>query len=242
VPDPAEEAEHWRRWRTGSDGAARAALVARYIPFAKSMAARLFARRVGREIEFDDYYQYAMVGLLEAMERFEPERGHLFRTYASTRIQGAILNGLQRLTERQQRYAARQRMSLERVASLIPEALTLEPDDRLVSQLGDIGVSVALSLILEGTGMERAAKENGSEGIYQRAELRQFRDRAWKAIPLLADREQQVIALHYRDGLAFEEVARVLQLSKSRVSQLHRQALERLRELISRARRCDVSY
>ena len=102
-----QESALWKRLRDGADTGARDALLAMHMPYAKVVAASYYSRRFHDEIEFGDYLQYASVGLLEAMDRYDPARGVQFRTFAARRMHGAILNGLERLTEKQQQIAAR---------------------------------------------------------------------------------------------------------------------------------------
>lgn len=237
----AEEGALWRRWWDGGDAAARHALVVRYSPYAKSLAARLFARRPFPEVPFDDFHQLAMVGLLEAVDRYAPNRGASFKTFATIRIRGAVLNGLERVTERHQQAAMRRRLAAERSASLLPETLTTAPD-RLLEDLGDIGMNVALSLILEGCGMGAVRQEALRDHAYAQLELGDMRRHVRAMVALLPDRERGIIEMHYERSLRFEEIARVMKVTKGRVSQLHRQAVERLRILVSKAGECDVVF
>jgi RNA polymerase sigma factor for flagellar operon FliA len=176
------------------------------------------------------------------VERFVPDGRAQFRTFATARIQGAVLNGLSRLTERSHQAAVRRRLAAERTSSLVPHALALEPTDRLLGDLGDIGVSVAISLILEGSGMGEERRDGMPHEVYGRVELRQLHRQVWTMVERLPERERNVIEMHYRDARRFEEIARVLRLTKGRISQLHRQAVQRLRALVSRAETCDVSW
>lgn len=237
-----DEATLWDRWRASADPAARTQLVERYMSYATALAAKAYARRASDQVEFDDYRQYAMVGLLEAVERYEPDRRAKFTTFATSRIQGAILNGLERLTERQQQVAFRRRNLAERTASFVPESLGVDPTERLLSQLEEIGVGVALGFILEGTTMVAAPDAATVHAAYAHVELRQVSERVWEMVKLLTERERGIIQMHYRDGRPFDEIAEGLGLTKGRISQLHRQAVLRLRELIARSERCDVTY
>ena len=91
-----EERALWRRWRESADPAARALIIERYQPFAKAIASAVFGRRGRSEVEYEDYLQFALVGLLQAVDRYDPDRGAQFKTYAGPRIRGAILTGLER--------------------------------------------------------------------------------------------------------------------------------------------------
>lgn len=231
----------WRRWREAGDLQAREALAQHYAAYARALAAKCYARRVHNEFEFDEYFHFAVVGMLEALERYEPDRGAMFKTFATPRIHGAILNGLERLSERQQQIALRQRMARERLDSLKAEDEQQNAGASLLQELGDIGVAVALGFLLEGTGMLVAPEQQLPDNAYAALEMHQTRERLWQLVEQLTERESQVIWRHYRQQQPFEQIASDLKLTPGRISQLHRQGLERLHKLL-KAARLDVAW
>jgi len=238
----AEEAALWHRWRSAGKVEARARLAEVHQGYARSIAARLYARRPTNDVEFDDYAQFAMVGLLEAIDRYEPERGALFTTFAMPRIRGAILNGIERLTERHQQNAFRRRALADRLATLLPEGRAVGRTRGILEELEEIGVGVALGLLLEGSGMLLRPEEGLPDDAYAQVELRGARDRLWALTRRLTERERQVVEMHYGQARRFEEIARSLELTKGRISQLHQQAVERLRALMRAVDGVDVAY
>ncbi|GAB7541620.1 sigma-70 family RNA polymerase sigma factor [Cupriavidus sp. 8B] len=230
------------RLRTRGDDAARELLSAHYLPYARAQAAKLYARRTHDGFEFDEYLQFAVVGLMESLERYSPDHGAQFKTFATPRIIGAMLNGLERLSERQQQIGLRRRLAAERTASLAAGALSEGNAQRLLRELGDIGVGVALGILLEGTGMLVDHDEGLPDNAYSRVELRQLRLQIWRLVENLTPRERDVIRLHYQQLKPFEEIAIELQLTRGRVSQLHQQGLKRLHSLTVRGGRCDIAY
>jgi RNA polymerase sigma factor for flagellar operon FliA len=224
----------WRRWRDEGDLQAREELAQRYVAYARALAAKCYSRRVHNEFEFDEYFHFAVVGMMEALERYEPGRGALFKTFCTPRINGAILNGLDGLSERQQQIGLQQRLARERLESLKADAQQ-DPGQKLLQELGDIGVAVALGFLLEGTGMLVASDQTLPDNAYAQIELRQTRERLWQMVEALTEREAQVIRRHYLQQQAFEEIAVALKLTRGRVSQLHKQGLERLRKLLAAA-------
>jgi RNA polymerase sigma factor for flagellar operon FliA len=238
----AAEAELWRRWRGAGDADARGRLVELHTGYARSIAARLYARRPTNDVEFDEYAQLGAVGLLEAIDRYEPERGALFTTFAMSRIRGAILTGLERLTERHQQSAFRRRALAERLATLLPEGRVVGRARGILDELEEIGVGVALGLLLEGSGMFLRPEEGLPDDAYAQVELRGAHDRLWALTRHLTERERQVVELHYGQARRFEEIARTLGLTKGRISQLHQQAVERLRALMRATEGVDIAY
>ena len=231
-----EEQALWHCLRATSDPGARDRLLALHMPYARVVAATYYSRRFHDEIEFGDYLQYASIGLLEALERFDPERGAQFRTFAARRMHGAILNGIERLTEKQQQISARQRLRAERLqaakqaAGGDPAALA---GDRLCAYVAEVGLGLALAWLLEGTAMVEVPERAESVPFYRQAQMRQMRERLVQAVDALPPQERTVIRSHYLQEIPFEEVASTLKLTKGRISQIHKQALLRLRACVA---------
>lgn len=235
-----DEAALWARWLQGRAPEDRERLAERYLPYARALAARSYARRLHNEFEFDDYLHYAVVGMLEALDRYQCGRGAAFKTFATPRIQGAIIDGLDSLSERQQQAGLRRRLMQERVAS-IKTGGAGNDGHRLLQELSEIGVGLALGFLLEGTGMVQVPDERVADNAYAPMELRQLRERIWQLVAQGTPREVQVIRRHYLQQQPFEQIAEALQLTRGRVSQLHKQGLERIRRSMAAAR-VDVAW
>lgn len=223
------EAALWSRYRTSRDDTTRQALVTRYTRLVRVIAARAFSQRVSKELEFADYYQFGMVGLLQAIDRFDSTIGVRFESFASLRITGAVLDGVETLSEKQNQVVARQRAIKERAASL-SERTHSRTD--LFERLADMAVGLAIGFLLEDTGMY--APDNGSYGdnSYCGIELKLLRRRVQEAVRLLPEQERRVITQHYLQQQAFDEIAAQWSLTRGRVSQVHHSALKRLRTLL----------
>lgn len=245
----AGEAERvlWNRWRIDGDAEARAALLERHLPYASVIAALAYRQRSHNAVEFDDYVQFARVGLLESFDRYDPMQGAGFRTFATRRMRGAVFDGLARLTERQSQLQARRRLLADRMASVAeagdteptacaaPDDAQALPTPQLFRTLADIGMGLAVGFMLEGTGMMEPAYGSRPEPDppYQALELRQLRRRVIALLDQLTPQEQTVIRHHYLQDIPFEEIARAMALTKGRVSQIHKKALEALRTLLA---------
>ncbi|HSV35322.1 MAG TPA: sigma-70 family RNA polymerase sigma factor [Ramlibacter sp.] len=251
VEPGADEASLWERWRKNADDQARALLLEMHLPYARVVAASYYRKRFHDEIEFDDYLQLASLGLIEALGRFDPSGGAQFRTFAARRMHGSILDGLAHLTEKQQQIAARQRMEVQRQEAVRDAALELasaahagktgRPQDQLLHYVAEAGLAFALAWILDGTGMVRAVEGAESLPFYRSNELRELRQRIIDLVNGLPAQEKRVIQGHYFHEHTFEDVAGMLGVSRSRVSQLHRLALGRLRETLRSGPSCDIS-
>ncbi|HEX2547973.1 MAG TPA: sigma-70 family RNA polymerase sigma factor [Ramlibacter sp.] len=229
-----DEADLWARLRSQGDADARERILALHLPYAKVVAATYYGRRFHDEIEFGDYHQFASLGMLEAVDRFDPARGVQFRTFAARRMHGAILNGLERLTEKQQQIAARARIRAERVQEIKAAAGGTPPAsvDELMRYVSEVGIGLALCWMLEGTAMIDLPQGSTSAPFYQSVAVRQLRERLLLAVDALPPQERTVVRSHYLQDMQFDQIAAMLQLTKGRISQIHKQALQRLRNQV----------
>jgi RNA polymerase sigma factor for flagellar operon FliA len=258
----------WSRWCKEGDDGARTQLIDRYLPFARMVAATIYGRRTHNDVEFADYLQLARVGLLEAVNRFDPGLGVQFKTFASKRVQGAVLNGLTRLTEKNQQISVRMRLRKERLEAAKEAALAEVSEDdgegegvrdpnesprslgpeKLFRYLAEVGIGIALGVLLEDTAMVDAdAFDNHSHSpspevsYFRKSEILQLRTVLRGLVEQLSDRQRTVIRSHYMQEIPFDEIAASMDITRGRVSQLHKQGLKRLRELLGNDARCDVS-
>jgi len=237
------EAHLWRSWRSTGDESAREALLAIHLPYARVIAAMIFAQRSRDDLDFDDYLQLARIGMLEAFDRYDPDKGAQFRTFAARRMRGAVLDGLAHMTERQEQLAHRRRLLAERMASVAPPTAQRQRD--IFQYLAEVGMGLAIGFMLEDTGMFSAGDDAAAalpDSSYRAIELRRTHQQLSQVIGQLPLAERRVIQLHYLQGHAFEEVARELGLTKGRISQIHKKALSSLRGLLARRDTCDQSF
>lgn len=251
LDDPSGERRLWQRFRDDGEPAAREALLALHAPYARIVAATYYARRFHDEIEFGDYLQLASIGLIESVDRFDPERGAQFRTFAARRMHGAILNGLERMTEKQQQIAAGQRMRAQRAEAMkelaagrtgVPEGSVPHGAEQLMKYVAEVGLGLALAWLLDGTAMIETAEGVESQPFYRSMEVRQLRERLLALVETLPAQERTVVRSHYLQEMPFEQVATMLDLTKGRISQIHKQALARLRAAMSACGDLDVSF
>ncbi|MCE3602802.1 sigma-70 family RNA polymerase sigma factor [Massilia sp. P8910] len=242
TPSPgADIADLWRGMREAGGDAVRERIVAFYLPFARMLTAKAFARRTFLELEFVDFLQYAAIGLIEAVDRFDPARAIKFETFATPRINGAILNGIATFTEKQEQVRARQRVTSERVASVKERDPASAGADDLFVYLAELAVDLALGFILDSADEMPEEVSSYPDNTYRRIEMAQLGSRVKALVDGLPDKERKVVNYHYMQQLPFDEVAAIMNLSKGRVSQLHRSAIGRLRESIDISGQIDLS-
>lgn len=246
-PDPLdfsiEVDPDWVEFHLDRNVEARGRIIESYLPFARMMAAKTYAKRTYPELEFQDYLQYATIGLIEAVDRFDPNRGVKFETFSASRITGAILNGIESLSEKQRQVGARRRAIAARVESVksdLPDASTTEA---LFSYLAQVAIGLAVGFALEDSGMYQAELEpTYADNTYRRVELKQLQKRILSLVNLLPRNERSVITYHYLQHLAFGEIAAILGVTKGRVSQIHKEALQKLKASIRIDGAVDLSF
>ncbi len=238
----------WRRYKGTGDEQARERLVVAYAPLVKYVAGRM-ASGLPSHVEEGDLISYGLIGLINAIERFELEREIKFETYAITRIKGAIIDELraQDWVPRSVRARARE---IERANQKLEHKLQRAPtDDEMAAELEmDVGdfqdallqisnSSIAALDELWSVGdasgdqvslLDTLQDENAPDpsAVMDQTDLR---DRVAEAISRLPEREKLVIALYYYENLTLREIGEVLGVTESRVSQLHTKAVLRLR-------------
>ena len=223
-----DERSVWQRFVRNRDPGDRETLIACHADLARMHAAKLYADRQILEIEFDEFHQYALVGLVEAVDRFDPEREASFKTYAGHRIRGAILNGIEKYCEKQQQIAARTRLREERLQELLSGVTAEETDPFL--RLVDLAIGTAIGFMLEDSRMYQAEERAYEHNIYRSRELKDLARTLETLVETLPNQEQAVIRDHYYLHVRFDQIAANMGVSKGRVSQIHHRALRRMRE------------
>ena len=236
-----EEATLWRRFIEEQDKTARLALIEHYLDTARIIAAKLYAHRPGSELEFSDYMQYATVGLLEAIDKYDPSRTASFRTFAGYRIHGAVLNGIGKISEKLQQGAFVRRLRQERAASLKKEVKGDAKGD-LFYEMVDVAIGLALGYMLEDSGMFLDETKKIAGDPYHCYELKLLQERILPIVDALPDRERLVIRYHYYQYVDFKDIGQVLGISTGRVSQIHARALTLIRQAYESLNQFDVSY
>ncbi len=230
------EARLWALYTRERSDEVREQLFDLYADFARGVAKRLYRSRTGRDLEFSDLCQHAYAGLLEALDRFDLGRGAPFRSFAVHRIEGSIRDAITHMSEYREQVSWRQRLHRERLRSLKEGAV--QGATTPVEQLADIAVGLALGFMLEGSGLvscESAAQPNTAASAYESVAWSETLHELDAALESLPEREQKILRQHYLNGVGFDDLSRLLGVSKGRISQLHRSALATLRKRLRRS-------
>lgn len=244
----------WADFKQTRSQELRDKLIIQYSPLVKYVAGRVGVG-LPRNVEQADLVSFGVFGLIDAIEKFDPERGYKFETYAIARIKGAILDELRSIdwVPRSVRSKAR---TLERAMAKLEAQHHRPPTDQEVasemgvteqqlqttlSQISFVGVA-ALDEMLSGgdrgesvtLGDTVADSGDGPMGVYEVEEMRQILAESINRMP---EREKIVLTLYYYEGLTLAEIGRVLSVTESRVCQIHTKAVLQLRSRLSAAER-----
>lgn len=240
----------WREYKRTHDDALREHLLLRYTPLVKYVVGRL-AIHMPAVLDREDLINSGIVGLIEALDRYDPERGTQFESYAIARIKGAVIDQIrnQGLVSRRALQKAR---LLEEALAQMQAKLGRQPSDSELS--AHVGIDVAglrdylaevapvvLSLDTvpvceDGDALSLAdtIPDEASPDPLLVVEDQEKVEALAEAIEALPSRERLVVSLYYNEGLTMKEVSQVMGVSESRVSQLHTQAILRLRAWLRR--------
>jgi RNA polymerase sigma factor for flagellar operon FliA len=240
----------WVLFKKDNNPDTRQRLLEEYLPLVKSVAGRM-ALGFPKSVELSDLVNTGVIGLAEALSNFDPSRGVKFETYAVPRIRGAILDELRSLDWVPRSTRAKSR-EIDRAISKLENKLGRPPSDRelarslnlssseLFSALDDVSSTTMLSLdelIYKEEDNRQVPRvetlENlGTENVLGDMEKGELKTYLVHAISYLSEQERLVVALYYYEELTLKEIGEVMQISESRVSQIHTKAVLKLRGMI----------
>lgn len=239
-------AELWAEYK--SDGApdARDRLILHYSPLVKFVAGRV-AAGLPQSVDQSDLVSYGIFGLIDAIDKFDPERGFKFETYGISRIKGAIIDELRSIDWVPRSVRAKAR-AIERAYSTLENELRRNPNDkevaaelgvteaefdRTLSQVSFTGLVALDELIGRDSGDSGATVgDNISDGAYDPVEAFEVDDMKHMLADMInrmPDRERLVLTLYYYEALTLAEIGQVLGVTESRVCQIHTKAILQLR-------------
>lgn len=248
----ASEEQLWSNYRRNPTAGNREALIVNYLWFVRYICGRL-AINLPSHIRADDLVSSGVIGLIDAIEKFDDSRKNLFRTYAFSRIKGAVLDELRRL-DWAPRLVRKKARELERVSAQLKHELNRMPTAEEVSRRAgyskdevdrvhrDVMATSLLSLeevmwesddqkgLLRIDMIEDTGAENPKSALIKS----ENRDMLARQIEQLEKKERLVLTLYYYEELTLKEIGAVMQLSESRVCQLHSQAIDNLKRGIGK--------
>ncbi len=241
----------WHSYRQTRSEEARRVLLEAYLPLVRQVVGRLRVK-LPPHLDYEDLAGMGVLGLMDALDRFDPARGVKFETYAGMRIRGAILDELRQTSWIPRSVTDKLKLVNETCARLEQETGGAVDDRQLAAQLG-IPVSQLEELWLQANFLSVVSLEefllagDGEDGIrlgnsladpaspdpVSRLAERELEEALARGIQQLGEKDRLVLSLYYHEGLTLKEIGRVLGVTESRVCQLHGRALGRLRQSLA---------
>lgn len=240
----AEEREMlWEAYRKNPSPELREKIILEYAQLVKVVAGRL-SMYLGYNVEYDDLVSYGIFGLIDAIDKFDLNKDVKFETYASLRIRGAILDQIRKMDWIPRTVRQKQKKIDEAIKQIEMRTGKNALDEEIADELGlseselstwqsQLKVTNVVSLnefLEQGSEPVMDARQNSHfiqpEDLIQENELKEVLQ---DALELLTEKEKKVILLYYYEDLTLKEISQILEVSESRVSQLHTKALQKMR-------------
>lgn len=221
----------------------REKLILEYAPLVKVVAGRL-SMYLGYNVEYEDLVSYGVFGLIDAIDKFDTGKEVKFETYASLRIRGAILDQIRKMDWIPRTIRQRQKQIDTAMKDLEQRTGRPATDAELAAYMGisedefldwqnQVKADNIISLneyVEQGNDISSEKSISSGfetpESVVEKSELKQMLE---EALELLTDKEKKVILLYYYEELTLKEISRVLEVSESRISQLHTKALQKMK-------------
>ncbi len=233
----------WETYRKSPTPEMREQIILEYAPLVKVVAGRL-SMYLGYNVEYEDLVSYGIFGLIDAIDKFDMQKDVKFETYASLRIRGAILDQIRKMDWIPRTVRQKQKKIDEAIRNIEMRTGKNATDEQVAGELGleqeeltewqsrlKITNVISLNEFLE-QGQEPVMDARGNshfsqpEDVVSESELKQVLE---EALEVLTEKEKKVILLYYYEDLTLKEISKVLEVSESRVSQLHTKALLKMR-------------
>ncbi|MDE7447380.1 MAG: FliA/WhiG family RNA polymerase sigma factor [Lachnospiraceae bacterium] len=241
--DEAGRNKLWESYAKTKSPEIREKLILEYAPLVKLVAGRL-SMYLGYNVEYDDLVSYGIFGLIDAIDKFDSMKAVKFETYASLRIRGAILDQIRKMDWIPRTIRQKQKKidgAIKEIETATGRAAT---DEEIAANLGisdEDYLSWQSQMKITNVVSLNEFMESGSEVPAEQAEQRRFESPEeviekeelkkilQQALELLTEKEKKVILLYYYEDLTLKEISNVLEVSESRISQLHTRALQKMK-------------
>ena len=242
--DDTKRVKLWDDYKKTKSEKLREQIIIEYIPLVKLVAGRL-NMYLGYTVEYDDLVGYGTFGLIDAIDKFDFDKNIKFETYASLRIRGSILDQIRKMDWIPRSVRQKQKQIETAITSLEKEKGSNLSDKDIADKIGisleeyrnwssltNVSNIASLDEFME-QGTDGSVKEFRNttyiepEESVNNAEVKRM---LMDALELLTEKEKKVVLLYYYEDLTLKEVAKVLEVSESRISQLHSKALEKMKK------------
>ena len=236
----------WAEYRKKPTQEIREQLILAYAQLVKLVAGRM-SMYLGHNVEFDDLVSYGIFGLIDAIDKFDMEKNVKFETYASLRIRGAILDQIRKMDWIPRTVRQRQRMIDDAVKKVEMRTGKNASDEELARELSiseeellnwqsQLNITNVVSLNeFEETGPEPVMDATNNSYFAQPEDVveeEELKTKLAESLEVLTEKERRVIELYYYEEMTLKEISRILEVSESRVSQMHTKAILKMKKIM----------
>lgn len=235
----------WKNYKEKQEAQAKEALIVHYVELVKIVAGRLYNSK-SRELEYDDLVSFGIIGLIDAIEKFDVDKNVKFETYANIRIRGAIIDQIRSL-DWIPRSARQKYKDMEEAIETLQSKNDGEITDEMIAGRMDISINEFNRMLGEFTTFsivsleEKLTENSGFNPVSENQDFnpedavmsQDLKNVLGAAIDQLPERERLIISLYYYSELTYKEIAEVLEISESRISQLHSKAILKLKSSLN---------
>lgn len=236
----------WTEYSHTKSGSVREQLIIEYVSLVKIVAGRLSVY-LGSNVEYDDLVSYGIFGLIDAIDKFDYGKGIKFETYASLRIRGSILDQIRKMdwiprsVRQKQKSITEASKKLEALvgpnysdADMARElGITEEEYDSWMAQTNVTNLSSLDDFMEQGNDVKAPSFQETGINPENRALKEELKEQLTQALALLTEKEKKVVLLYYYEDLTLKEISRVMEVSESRISQLHSKALAKMKRCMN---------
>lgn len=237
--------EVWKRFKEKNDKQAKEELIIKYVELVKVICGRLYPN-YSKYLEFDELVSYGIIGLIDAIDKFDYKKEVKFETYGNIRIRGAIIDQLRSMdwVPRSTRQKFKQ---IEKAIDILVEEKGNDFTERDIAGKVEMSLEDVNELLAEMSTFSILSLEEKIEDSNSNFELRsdnkdfspednflqnEFKNTLIKVIESLPTKEQMVVKLYYYSELTYKEIASIMGISESRISQIHSKAISKLKNSI----------
>lgn len=242
----AEREQLWEEFFKNPSAELREQIIIEYAPLVKIVAGRL-SMYLGYNVEYDDLVGYGIFGLIDAIDKFDINKEVKFETYASLRIRGSILDQIRKMDWIPRTVRQKQKKIDEAIRKIETETGKNAQDEEIARELGvseeeltnwqsQLKVTNLVSLNeYVDQGLEPVMDARGNSHFAQPEDAiaeEELKKMLAQSLEVLTEKERKVITLYYYENLTLKEISNILEVSESRVSQLHTKALTKMKKIM----------
>lgn len=245
--DEASRVKLWKKYQETKSSEVREQIIIEYAPLVKIVAGKL-SMYLGYNVEFDDLVGYGIFGLIDAIDKFDCTKDVKFETYASLRIRGAILDQIRKMDWIPRTLRQKQKKLDAAIQAIETRSNRTAKNDEIAKELGiseeellnwqsqmKITNVISLDEYVE-QGSEPAIRGGAGVARFEQpetvVEVKEVKELLKESIEQLTEKERKVVLLYYYEELTLKEISLVLEVSESRVSQLHTRALQKMKAIL----------